>query len=206
MTIEDSKQFILLIMLAVVVFMMHQNLVLLSHLISHYLILWTWNVYISSLPKPDSLSRSGVYGPVRTVLTRYQTVHETPIKVEFLAFHLEEDGLDCDFDYVIFYDGDSKNSEILAGPLCGPALTFIPEIYSTTEYLTMEFVSDESTAEGGFQATYEQMDGTPCGESLFRPSGKKQFQSALALNRSSIYFSFFFISLENSLVNPQIQV
>ena len=70
-------------------------------------------------------------------------------------------------------DSDSKNSEILAGPFCGPALTFIPEIYSTTEYLTMEFVSDESNAEGGFQATYEQMEGEPCGGSLIRPSGKK---------------------------------
>ena len=90
-----------------------------------------------------------------------------------MAFHLEEDGLDCDYDYVIFYDGDSKNSEILAGPFCGPALTFIPEIYSKTEYLTMEFVSDESYAEGGFQATYEQMEGEPCGGSLFAPRGKK---------------------------------
>jgi len=92
-----------------------------------------------------------------------------------LAFHLEEDGLDCDFDYVIFYDGDSKKSEILAGPFCGPALTFIPEIYSTTEDLTMEFVSDHSLSEGGFQATYEQMEGEPCGGSLIKPSGKKVF-------------------------------
>ena len=37
----------------------------------------------------------------------------------------------------------------------------------------MEFVSDESNAEGGFQATYEQMEGEPCGGSLIRPSGKK---------------------------------
>ena len=94
------------------------------------------------------------------------------VKIEFLAFHLEEDGTDCDFDYVIFYDGDSKDSDILAGPFCGPIISFIPEIYSTTEYLTMEFVSDESTAEGGFQATYEQMDGTPCGEDIIRPSGE----------------------------------
>ena len=94
------------------------------------------------------------------------------VKIEFLAFHLEEDGTDCDFDYVIFYDGDSKNSDILAGPFCGPIISFIPEIYSSTEYLTMEFVSDESTAEGGFQATYEQMDGTPCGENIIKPTGK----------------------------------
>ena len=94
------------------------------------------------------------------------------IKIEFLAFHLEEDGTDCDYDYVIFYDGDSKNSDILAGPFCGPILSFIPEIYSSTEYLTMEFVSDVSRAEGGFQLTYEQMDGTPCGESIIKPTGK----------------------------------
>ena len=94
------------------------------------------------------------------------------VKIEFLAFHLEEDGTDWDYDYVIFYDGDSKNSDILAGPFCGPIISFIPEIYSSTEYLTMEFVSDESTAEGGFQATYEQMDGTPCGESIIKPTGK----------------------------------
>ena len=50
----------------------------------------------------------------------------------------------------------------------------------------MEFVSDESQAEGGFQATYEQMDGTPCGESLFKPSGKKQFQSVLDVNLSTV--------------------
>ena len=96
------------------------------------------------------------------------------IKIEFLAFHLEEDGTDCDYDYVIFYDGDSKNSDILAGPFCGPIISFIPEIYSSTEYLTMEFVSDVSRAEGGFQATYEQMDGPPCGESIIKPTGKSQ--------------------------------
>ena len=61
MTIEDSKQLILLTMLAVVGFMMHPNLVLLSHRIFHCLIHLILNVYTSSLPKSDSLSRSGVH-------------------------------------------------------------------------------------------------------------------------------------------------
>ena len=61
MTIEDSKQLILLTMLAVVGFMMHPNLVLLSHRIFHCLIHLILNVYTSSLPKSDTLSRSGVH-------------------------------------------------------------------------------------------------------------------------------------------------
>ena len=130
------------------------------------------NAYISSLPNQGSLSRSGVTGRFTSPQTSLIQSLDPWIKIEFLAFHLEEDGTDCDYDYVIFYDGDSKNSDILAGPFCGPIISFIPEIYSSTEYLTMEFVSDVSRAEGGFQATYEQMDGPPCGESIIKPTGK----------------------------------
>ena len=132
------------------------------------------NAYISSLPNQGSLSRSGVTGRFTSPQTSLIQSLDPWIKIEFLAFHLEEDGTDCDYDYVIFYDGDSKNSDILAGPFCGPIISFIPEIYSSTEYLTMEFVSDVSRAEGGFQATYEQMDGPPCGESIIKPTGKSQ--------------------------------
>ncbi|KAG9276492.1 cubilin [Astyanax mexicanus] len=78
------------------------------------------------------------------------------INLSFLTFELE--GMSssvCRYDYVQIYDGDSVNYP-LVGTFCG---TTVPAPFvSSSNFLTVHFVSDGSVSFRGFNATYSAVD------------------------------------------------
>ncbi|VDK82361.1 unnamed protein product [Dibothriocephalus latus] len=73
------------------------------------------------------------------------------ITLSFTSFNLEG-YVQCDADYVKIFNGPSKNEALLI-TLCGRDLP--KTVSSTSNTMTMEFVSDSSVQEGGFSATFQ---------------------------------------------------
>jgi cubilin len=65
---------------------------------------------------------------------------------------------ECDFDRLEIRDGDTKNSTLLS-TLCG-SLHNIPNnpIYSTQNYMYIEFYTDANIQNHGFKANYTTID------------------------------------------------
>ncbi|XP_070536661.1 cubilin-like [Ptychodera flava] len=78
---------------------------------------------------------------------------------------------ECRFDYVQVFDGPLTTSPSLTGPLCGDQL---PEtVISTTNQITVMFISDFSVGGPGFKAAYRETYGPThgCGGMFTAPSG-----------------------------------
>ncbi|KAJ8318614.1 hypothetical protein KUTeg_003705 [Tegillarca granosa] len=65
------------------------------------------------------------------------------------AFTLEDD-VNCDYDYLVIYDGTSSSAKEIA-KYCG---TSNINVVSSGRYLFLEFVTDDSTRERGFRLNY----------------------------------------------------
>jgi len=90
---------------------------------------------------------------------KIQVPNDQKIRLEFSKFDLEPD-TQCRFDYLSIYDGSSVASTELQ-KMCGSKEpTAIPTIDSTSNVLTVLFVSDSSVTAGGFQARwFDSKDG-----------------------------------------------
>ncbi|XP_074812772.1 astacin-like metalloendopeptidase [Natator depressus] len=85
--------------------------------------------------------------------------------LQFDAFDLQPSP-DCTSDYIRIYDGSSRNSSVLLDKLCG--MGSLPSLVASRNVMLLEFVSDETTAATGFQASYSQVK---CGSTLMGTSG-----------------------------------
>uniref|UniRef100_A0A8B9CHJ0 Cubilin n=1 Tax=Anser brachyrhynchus TaxID=132585 RepID=A0A8B9CHJ0_9AVES len=82
------------------------------------------------------------------------------INLTFTSFVLEaQSAQTCRYDYVKLYDGDNENAN-LVGTFCGS--TVPAPFLSTSNSLTVKFVTDSSVEREGFNATYITVD-RPCG-------------------------------------------
>ncbi|KAF7484895.1 Hypothetical predicted protein [Marmota monax] len=83
------------------------------------------------------------------------------IQLTFNTFALEAmtNSQQCLYDYVKLYDGESENDR-LAGTFCGS--TIPAPFISSSNFLTVHFVSDLTLEREGFNATYTFVD-MPCG-------------------------------------------
>ncbi|XP_040403063.1 cubilin [Cygnus olor] len=82
------------------------------------------------------------------------------INLTFTSFVLEaQSAQTCRYDYVNLYDGDNENAN-LVGTFCGS--TVPAPFLSTSNSLTVKFVTDSSVEREGFNATYITVD-RPCG-------------------------------------------
>ncbi|XP_071475764.1 cubilin [Marmota flaviventris] len=83
------------------------------------------------------------------------------IQLTFNTFALEAmtNSQQCLYDYVKLYDGESEN-DCLAGTFCGS--TIPAPFISSSNFLTVHFVSDLTLEREGFNATYTFVD-MPCG-------------------------------------------
>lgn len=74
------------------------------------------------------------------------------IQVSWLMFHLEENTL-CNFDYVEIFDNNTRSGfGGSLGRFCGNSIP--PTLVSTSNVVTINFVSDETVNFDGFMATY----------------------------------------------------
>ncbi|CAH1246046.1 OVCH1 [Branchiostoma lanceolatum] len=76
------------------------------------------------------------------------------VQLSFTQFDVEDDST-CDYDYVKVYDGPSTSSSVL-GTFCGSSLP--ARVVSSTNVMTVRFVSDSSITETGFVAAYNAVD------------------------------------------------
>ncbi|XP_030055456.1 cubilin isoform X1 [Microcaecilia unicolor] len=78
------------------------------------------------------------------------------LNLTFLTFALEaQSSGNCVYDYVKVYDGSDTNA-VLVGTFCG---SILPESFlSTSNFLTVRFVSDSFLEREGFNATYTTVD------------------------------------------------
>ncbi|NXD11879.1 CUBN protein, partial [Nothocercus nigrocapillus] len=78
------------------------------------------------------------------------------IHLTFTSFALEgQSARTCQYDYVKLYDGDNENTN-LVGTYCGP---MVPAPFlSTSNFLTVKFITDNSVEREGFNATYTTVD------------------------------------------------
>ena len=84
----------------------------------------------------------------------------TMIILEFLHFDLELDG-SCKYDWVKIYDGNSTKATQIGQTYgyCGNRAPPTLAIASTRNNILIVFVSDDSTAHSGFNATYATYRG-----------------------------------------------
>ena len=54
------------------------------------------------------------------------------------------------YDYLVFHDGQTNQSPVIGNPKYGGANFTVPDIVSTGRYLAIEFISDSSNVEPGF--------------------------------------------------------
>jgi len=85
------------------------------------------------------------------------------ITIDFKVFRLEEHN-SCNFDYVAIYDGPSDQSELI-GKYCG--FDKPPIFTSSGRFVTVQFASDETVNEMGFQLEYS----VGCSSSFSSTSG-----------------------------------
>eukprot|EP00058_Branchiostoma_floridae_P010524 XP_002596012.1 hypothetical protein BRAFLDRAFT_123740 [Branchiostoma floridae] len=79
------------------------------------------------------------------------------VMLQFSQFDVEQDS-SCSYDYVKVYDGASVSSPVL-GTFCG---TSVPaSLVSSSNHMTVRFVSDSSITETGFSATFSAVDTAP---------------------------------------------
>ncbi|KAM8810851.1 cubilin [Eudromia elegans] len=78
------------------------------------------------------------------------------IHLTFASFALEgQSARTCQYDYVKLYDGDNENVR-LVGTYCG---SMVPAPFlSTSNFLTVKFVTDNSVEREGFNVTYTTVD------------------------------------------------
>ncbi|XP_013797015.2 cubilin [Apteryx mantelli] len=78
------------------------------------------------------------------------------INLTFTSFALEaQSARTCRYDYVKLYDGDNENAS-LVGTYCG---SMVPAPFlSTSNFLTVKFITDNSVEREGFNATYTTVD------------------------------------------------
>ncbi|XP_061178089.1 cubilin-like [Saccostrea echinata] len=88
------------------------------------------------------------------------------ITLTFSAFDLEGSS-NCIYDYLTVYDGGSMQSPLL-GRFCGPQIP--GPLSSTQNMMTVRFVTDGSTHNTGFQASYTST-AAGCGGMLTDPTG-----------------------------------
>ncbi|XP_043916230.1 cubilin-like [Protopterus annectens] len=85
------------------------------------------------------------------------------INFTFSSFALEgQSGGVCRYDYVKLYDGEDSSSHEV-GMFCGSVVP--PFFVSTSNFLTVMFVSDSVVEMAGFNATYTAVD-LPCGGTI----------------------------------------
>ncbi|NWX82451.1 CUBN protein, partial [Nothoprocta pentlandii] len=78
------------------------------------------------------------------------------IHLSFTSFALEgRSARTCRYDYVKLYDGDNENAN-LVGTYCG--LSVPAPFLSTSNFLTVKFITDNSVEREGFNATYTTVD------------------------------------------------
>ncbi|XP_052697133.1 cubilin-like isoform X2 [Crassostrea angulata] len=100
------------------------------------------------------------------------TMQASPGLVVRLTFHTFsiESNANCRYDYVELYDNYTASSNSLLGRYCGASLP--PSITSSTNFMTVVFVSDESIAHEGFSAGYVTLNAsTICGAELTDSTG-----------------------------------
>ncbi|XP_054878715.1 cubilin isoform X1 [Poeciliopsis prolifica] len=87
------------------------------------------------------------------------------VTLNFLSFDVE--GGSCRFDFVEVRDGPSPSSTLL-GKFCGDQIP--PRLQSTQESMYIQFSTDSSVNNHGFEAAYDSaIEG--CGDTLTSPSG-----------------------------------
>uniref|UniRef100_A0A3B5L191 Cubilin n=1 Tax=Xiphophorus couchianus TaxID=32473 RepID=A0A3B5L191_9TELE len=87
------------------------------------------------------------------------------VTLNFLSFDVE--GGSCRFDFVEVRDGPSPSSTLL-GKFCGDQIP--PRLQSTQKSMYIQFSTDSSVNNHGFEATYDSaIEG--CGDTLTSPSG-----------------------------------
>ncbi|KAM6953504.1 cubilin [Aplochiton taeniatus] len=114
------------------------------------------------LGSPD-VDLDGRYEPrLDCVWTIDMPVHKV-INLTFSSFDLERpSGTVCRYDYVKIYDGDSLSNPLL-GTFCGNTLP--ASVQSSSNFLTVRFVSDGVVQKAGFNATYRAQERL-CGGTL----------------------------------------
>ena len=75
------------------------------------------------------------------------------IQLDFIKFDIEQ-STDCTWDYVALYDSSSPSNDTLLGQYCGKAPP--GTIYSSSNALTIEFITDSTGVYDGWEAKYQQ--------------------------------------------------
>ncbi|CAH1989272.1 unnamed protein product [Acanthoscelides obtectus] len=92
------------------------------------------------------------------------------IQLSWLAFHLEL-SYDCVYDSIEIYDNSTHLGEgEMLGRYCGSKMP--PVLFSTSNIMSVKFISDTTLNTDGFLATYLMMhDSSTCGGNFFTSSG-----------------------------------
>ncbi|XP_065114614.1 cubilin [Paramisgurnus dabryanus] len=104
---------------------------------------------------PD-INMNGQYEPRMDCMWTIAVEDNKSINLTFSTFELEGPvGAFCRYDYVKMYDGDSAHYP-LVGTYCGDVVP--APFISTSNFLTVHFISDGIVQRRGFNATYVAMD------------------------------------------------
>lgn len=95
------------------------------------------------------------------------------VQLRFTSFQVEYH-VDCNYDHLVIYDGEDFSADPLTARLCGDTLP--DQLTSSSNSMFINFVTDTSVTQEGFQATYQAVYGPTvgCGGTLTGGTGTIQ--------------------------------
>ena len=90
-----------------------------------------------------------------TANERFQVSIRVLLMVQIVALQIQRFSTEPVWDHVKLYDGFDDESSLITPPLSGALSTSTQNMFLTTQrYLFIQFTSDSSITNGGFNATY----------------------------------------------------